>query len=43
MYLTMKKPGKPMITDADVRKQLYGWIKDNVPPEALDKKDLDDL
>ena len=43
MYLTMKKPGKPMITDADVRKQLYSWIKDNVPPEALDKKDLDDL
>ena len=43
MYLTMKKPGKAMTTDADIRKQLYTWIKDNVPPDALDTKDLDDL
>jgi hypothetical protein len=39
----MKKPGKAITTDADVKKQLYAWIKDNVPPDALDTKALDDL
>lgn len=43
MYLTLKKPGKAMTNDAGVRKELYNWIKDNVPPDALDTKDLDDL
>lgn len=43
MYLTLKKPGGAMTNDADVKKQLYAWIKDNVPPESLDTKELDDL
>lgn len=43
MYLTLKKPGKSMTNDAGVRKELYNWIKGNVPPDALDTKDLDDL
>ena len=43
MYLTLKKPGKAMTNDAGVRKELYNWIKGNVPPDALDTKDLDDL
>ena len=43
MYLTMKKPGKAMTNDAGVRKELYNWIKGNVPPDALDTKELDDL
>ncbi len=43
LYLTIKKPGGSITTDADVKKQLYAWIKDNVPPDALDTKELDDL
>ena len=43
LYITMKKPGKAITTDADVKKQLYAWIKDNVPPDSLDTKELDDL
>jgi predicted kinase len=43
MYLTLKKPGKAMTNDASVRKELYNWIKSNVPPDALNTKDLDDL
>ena len=43
MYLTLKKPGKAMTNDAGVRKELYNWIKSNVPPDALDTKELDDL
>lgn len=42
-YLTIKKPGQSITTDAEVKKQLYAWIKDNVPADALDTKDLDDL
>jgi len=41
MYLTLKKPGKSMTNDAEVKKQLYSWIKDNVPADALDTKDLE--
>ena len=43
MYLTLKKPGKSMTNDAGVRKELYNWIVDNVPPDSLDAKELDDL
>lgn len=43
MYLTLKKPGKQITNDAEVKKQLYAWIKDNVPEDALDTKDLDNL
>lgn len=43
LYITMKKPGKAITTDADVKKQLYTWIKDNVPPDSIDTKELDDL
>jgi hypothetical protein len=32
-----------MTNDASVRKELYNWIKSNVPPDALNTKDLDDL
>lgn len=42
-YLTVKKPGQQITNDAEIKKQLYSWIKDNVPPDALDTKDLDDL
>lgn len=43
MYLTMKKPGKPITNDKEVKKQLYSWIQDNTPPGSLDTKELDDL
>jgi dephospho-CoA kinase len=43
MYLTLKKPGKSMTNDAGVRKELYNWIVNNVPPDSLDTKELDDL
>jgi hypothetical protein len=32
-----------MTNDAGVRKELYNWIVDNVPPDSLDTKELDDL
>ena len=35
MYLTMKKPGKSITTDSEIKKQLYSWIQDNVPPDSL--------
>jgi hypothetical protein len=41
MYLTVKKPGSAITNDAEVKKQLYAWIKDNVPADALDTKDLE--
>lgn len=43
MYLTLKRPGKQITNDAEVKKQLYAWIKDNVPADSLDTKDLDNL
>jgi hypothetical protein len=42
-YITLKKPGKPMTTDTDVKKQLYTWITDNVPKSAIDKVAMDEL
>lgn len=42
-YLTLKKPGKPITSDADVKKQLYSWIIDNVPKTVLDKVAMDEL
>lgn len=43
MYLTLKKPGGSITNDAEIKKQLYAWIKANVPPDSLNTKDLDDL
>ena len=43
MYLTIKKPGKSITTDSEIKKQLYSWIQDNVPPDSLNLKDMDDL
>ncbi len=40
-YLTLKKPGRPMTTEADVKKQLFDWIKTNVPGGALDTSEID--
>ncbi len=40
-YLTLKKPGQPMTTEADVKKQLFDWIKANVPAGALDTAEID--
>jgi hypothetical protein len=34
-YITMKKPGKPITTDTDVKKQLMTWVTDNVPKDAI--------
>ena len=42
-YLTLKEPGKPAKTELDVKKQLLTWIKDNVPPGAVDTSELDRL
>jgi sporulation protein YlmC with PRC-barrel domain len=42
-YLTLKEPGKPAKKELDVKKQLLTWIKDNVPPGAVDTSDLDKL
>jgi hypothetical protein len=42
-YITLKKPGKPITSDTDVKKQLYTWITDNIPKSALDKVAMDEL
>lgn len=42
-YLTLKEPGKPANKELDVKKQLLTWIKDNVPPGAVDTSELDKL
>ena len=42
-YLTLKEPGKPSKTELDVKKQLLTWIRDNVPPDAVDTSELDKL
>lgn len=41
MYLTVKKPGKSVTNDVNVKKQLYDWIKNNVPADALDAKEME--
>jgi hypothetical protein len=42
-YLTLKEPGKSAKTELDVKKQLLTWIRDNVPPGAVDTSELDKL
>jgi len=42
-YLTLKEPGKPAKKELDVKKQLLTWIKDNIPPGAVDTSELDKL
>jgi hypothetical protein len=34
-YVTLKKRGKPFENEASIQKQVYSWIKDNVPKDAL--------
>ena len=36
-YLTFKKEGKSIGPEADVKRQLLGWISDNVPKTKLTK------
>ena len=36
-YLTFKKEGKIIGPEADVKRQLLGWIADNVPKTKLTK------
>ena len=43
LYLTLKKPGKAMTNDTDIKKQLYDWVTKNVPKQALDKISMDKL
>jgi hypothetical protein len=31
----MKKQGKTFNKEADIQKQLYAWVKDNVPDDAM--------
>lgn len=40
-YLTLKKPGKAMTTESDIKKQLFDWIRANVPAEALNTAEID--
>ena len=42
-YITLKRPGKAMEPDVNVKKELFAWIKDNVPPNSLDTSELDKL
>lgn len=39
-YLTLKKPGRPMTSEADVKKQLFDWIQANVPSGAIDPEEI---
>lgn len=42
-YLTLKKPGKSLTSDTEVKKQLYAWVTANVPKESLDQIAMDKL
>ncbi len=42
-YLVLKEPGKPAKKEFDVKIQLLTWIRDNVPPGAVDTSELDKL
>lgn len=35
-YITLKKPGSGIVNTKDVQDQLYSWIRDNVPQNAID-------
>jgi hypothetical protein len=39
-YVTLKKSGKPFMNDASVQKQVFNWIQDNVPKDALRQIDI---
>ena len=39
-YVTLKKSGKPFVKDAAVQKQVFSWIQDNVPKDALRQIDI---
>ena len=39
-YVTLKKSGKPFVNDAAVQKQVFSWIRDNVPKDALRQIDI---
>ena len=36
-YLTLKKRGKPISKEAEVQKQLYSWVVDNIPKSDFQK------
>jgi hypothetical protein len=39
-YVTLKKPGKGFEKDSSIQKQVFNWIKDNVPRDALKQIDI---
>lgn len=39
-YVTLKKSGKAFMKDAAVQKQVFSWIQDNVPKDALRQIDI---
>jgi len=39
-YVTLKKSGKKFMNDAAVQKQVFNWIQDNVPKDALRQIDI---
>ena len=43
LYLTLKKSGKSITNDAEIKKQLYAWVIDNVPQKVLTQVNLQDL
>lgn len=39
-YVTLKKSGKKFMNDASIQKQVFSWIQDNVPKDALRQIDI---
>jgi hypothetical protein len=39
-YVTLKKSGKRFEKEASVQKQVFNWIQDNVPKDALRQIDI---
>mgnify|MGYP000196720279 CR=1 FL=1 len=39
-YVTLKKPGRPFEKDTSIQKQVFNWIQDNVPRDALKQIDV---
>jgi len=39
-YVTLKKSGKPFMKDNQIQKQVFNWIQNNVPRDALKQIDV---
>lgn len=42
-YIKVKDSGEKVMLEKEIKEKLLSWIKDNVPPDTLDTKELDKI